>query len=231
MSLITNGWYQVFYVLKGRKTGLFFYIWRVNLKWYISFMVCALTLLGVTNERSVLPNQEIVLHFENGSDATHEAEEALRSIREKLRHIGVSDLQVTATMDGSVRITYYSNADVAAVKALLNQDQTFAVDHTAFEATSPIDVPENGSDQDYEFNVSEISTQSENGLGFNGILLDQKSVHDRYTYPIVYLGTGNASYSRLQKQVAARVACYSDTTIRTDRASYQIPEVRAGPIA
>jgi|TARA_R110002012_G_scaffold321121_1_gene547479 hypothetical protein len=204
----------------------------VNPRWYIAFVVVALAFIGISVEQPVAHNQEIVVQFNAATNAPQEAEKAVAAVKTQLQRIGVHDVQITATFEGTLKITYFSNAEVSAVKALFSAHEQLEFGYTDF-STDPL-TPSNSdhtSTNGYELKVSEIPTHSDNGLGLNGTRIEFKSVHDRYLHPIVFLHAAETLFETNKVVQNNAVACYTDTALLTDTTSYKIPEVRAGPVA
>ena len=96
--------------------SLFFYIWRMK-KWYIGTLVVLLAVLGIIDREQVtLPNQEIVLQFNDVELASEDTQTTIAIVKEELQNVGVHNFQVKENEKGRLKITYYSEADVIVVK-------------------------------------------------------------------------------------------------------------------
>ena len=135
----------------------------MNPRWYIAFVVVALAFIGISVEQPIAHNQEIVVQFNAATNAPQEAEKAVAAVKTQLQRIGVHDVQITATFEGTLKITYFSNAEVNAVKALFSAHEQLEFGYTDF-STDPL-TPSNSdhtSTNGYELKVREIPTHSEN---------------------------------------------------------------------
>ena len=203
----------------------------MNLRWSIAFLIIAFAFIGISVEQPVAHNQEIVVQFNTGVNSSQEAQKAIKTVKKNLQRIGVHDLQVSATLEGTLKITYYSDAEVSVVKELFANETALDFGAADFSTKKPSENKPAPTDYGYELNVSEIPTHSDNGLGLNGTLIELKSVNDRYVPPVVYFRTIESSFETNKIIEAKTVACYTDTALLTDIATYKIPEVRAGPFA
>ena len=96
----------------------------MNNKWYISALIIILAFLGgiTSHEKSVTPNQEIVLQFSSETVSNDEAQIAITTVKQQLETVGVHDIQVTEYKGGQLKITYFSTIDIGSVKKLLSKE-------------------------------------------------------------------------------------------------------------
>ena len=212
--------------------SLFFYIWRVNCKWYIPLLLIALAFVGVSWEQSTLPNQEIVVQFHTNSVSEVEAKQAISNITSQLKSIGVEDFQISEIQNGTLKVTYYSAKDIAIIKNLFAAPIHFQSCSTAGGNTDvPAEFPSAENPNAYQVNVLKIQKDSRIDLGFQGLPVEIKSTTDQYLNPIMSLGVPEATFSF--KKCFGNVAFknYRSISLLIDTASHKIPEVRAGPLS
>lgn len=199
----------------------------MNKKWYISALVIILALLGgvATQEQNQAPNQEIVLQFSNATISNDDAQHAIATVKQKLQAIGVHNITVEDFEHGHLKITYFSNTDVASIKKILSQEETLEIDNDI-----PFEVPSHKKDITYNLDVFEIQNGYDQAFHLSGKLgLEHKADNDRFSNTNPYANTNRLDYSvfELKINVAYRFHTYIGITI--DHISHKIPEVRAGP--
>ncbi len=212
--------------------SLFFYIWRVNWRWYITGFIVALAFFGMSMEQSTVPNQEIVVQFNADSISTDEAEQAISEITNQLKAIGVADVQISDLLDGKLKVTYYSTIDVAVIKNLFYKQNKLQLGDTAFnKKDNSSKIPFNSNSNNYKLDVIKIQKNFGSGLGLHGLPVEVKSLKDQYLNPIVFLGTSEINFNL--KHCIERVVCENchETVLLIDSTSHKIPEVRAGPLS
>ena len=211
---------------------LYFYIFgAVNSRWYILAFVSALALLGISFGNHNVPNQEIVIQFEKEGLNHFQTEEVLQNITKQLQSVGIEDIHVVEMGGGKLRVRYYSTTQISEIQHLFSNDKLFYFDAiTKNESDSSGSSSENTS-RVFHFNINEIQSNPTNDLGLNGVLLDNKFVNDPHVKPIFHLGdTGNKFIiptNHLWKKQTSSYYQFDFISLKT----YQIPEVRAGPIA
>jgi hypothetical protein len=200
-------------------------------KWYIITFIVLFTILGVVKLDTVdLPNQEIVLQFNDAEVTTEDAKNTIARVKEQLLSIGVSNIQVKALKKGSLKISYYSDAETSVIKETLSKDFNLAIAFSSENRKSETPkLPSDKNNLGFNLNVYEIQNSSDANWDFNGtIVLDFKSKNDQIfnsnTFPsLVYLNL------REDSKVKVAYAVHKKITIAIDNASKSIPEVRAGP--
>lgn len=204
----------------------------MNSKWYIGLLVVALAFLGISSEQTVLPNQEIVVQFHLDAVSATEAEDAISIVTRQLQSIGVEGVQTTQTLDGNLKITYFSTIDVAVVKDLFSRQANILVGGASLPDNE--NAPHQPFDSDtanYQLNVSEIQTATNADMGLNGVLVDVKSGNEWYVNPVLYFGNPHVDFN-IQKTIEnVAYTLYGAIALGIDTTSYKIPEVRAGPLS
>ncbi len=203
-------------------------------KWYFGTLITALALLVVVQQQTVVPNQEIVLEFINIEVTSQEAQKAIAIVKKQLQSIGVNNARISKELKkGTLKISYYSDADVEFIKRILSTSQNVALDHVLYdqnESSSQFPVDENS--KDYNLDVYEIQKSTDFDSDFSGISIleikqEQDGSYGTKTYSFVTQIDDN-DISRLIK-VAQKVN--KNIAIAIDNTSHNIPEVRAGPIS
>jgi len=167
----------------------FFYIWRMKVKLHIGFLILILTFLGVASQQqNSVANQEIVLQFTDIEASSYEAQNTIAIVKLHLQDIGADNIQVKKEENGKLKITYYSDADVASVKETLSKENKLKL-HYAYNDDEEKDQKRSSDDGVISCNLDiyEIQNTNDVDLGLDGIVLEKKSESDRYYDPNVFL--------------------------------------------
>tara|TARA_R110002050_G_scaffold104052_5_gene213258 strand:+ start:24793 stop:25413 length:621 start_codon:yes stop_codon:yes gene_type:complete len=202
-------------------------------RWYISTLVVILTFLGVVcHEQISVPNQEILLQFANIETTTNQAQKTIAIVKKQLQDLGVQNIQVAKIEKGSLRITYYSNTDVASIKEIFSKEKHIVLDYSAFnQEEAPIKSPSNDDSFSYDLDVYEIENDNHSEPGLSGkYVLEPKLDNDRFFNPNVYLSANNIDIAEKDSIVKVAYRIRRNITIAIDNTLHKIPEVRAGPI-
>ena len=211
---------------------LFFYIWRVNWRWYITGLIVALACFGMSVEQNAAPNQEIVVRFNADSVDAEDADAAISEIVGQLENLGVADIQISEMLDGKLKVTYYSTLDVAVIKDLFLQRKQLQFGETAFnnkEGSSKIPFGDNS--HIYKLEVVKIQNDYGSDFGFHGLPVEIKYLKDQFLNQIVSLGDSENNFdlkNNIEKKVGKN---YHYNPLSINNTSHKIPEVRAGPLS
>lgn len=191
-------------------------------------------LLGFYTEQTPVPNQEIELQFAGVTMVSSDTEEVIQAIKQQLQSIGVTNIQVRQQADNTLKIAYYSNENVAAIKAFLIEngvasnngfpeeptgDETFS-----FEAYANVD--------SYKLDVYELQTAADSSLGEHQgkYILDLQKEYDKSPSPNSFANT--SSFFSGDFNTTSIELTYTESgyiVIFKENISYEIPDVRAGP--
>jgi len=199
-------------------------------KGYFSILFVILALIGISWEHTSKPNQEVVVQFTSEDVSCDETQNAIALVKLQLQGIGVENIQVVEEADGRLKITYYSNVDVAVVKSIISEGEKLSLsDNSLFDNEEQPELPASDDSVSYELNVSELHKSTDSDVDGDGFILELKSNHDRYVPPIVYYT--HSEIDLRVKNTIERVAyrLHRKTALLIDNSSHNIPEVRAGP--
>ncbi|WGF93920.1 hypothetical protein [Aequorivita marisscotiae] len=204
----------------------------MNCKWYIPVFILALAFFGISLEQTTLPNQEIVVEFNTDSVSASEAEQAIASVTSQLKSIGIAHISVSEIHDGKLKVTYYSETDVATVKGLFSKQHQFQLADTGLNTTDTSSKnPVSNDSHIYKLNVVTIQKDSGANLGLKGVLVVVKSAKDQYLKPFSTVGVSETNIASNQFFEIVVYKNYRTVSLLIDHTSYKIPEVRAGPIS
>lgn len=196
-------------------------------KWYFGTLIVILALFGACQENLTLPNQEVVLQFSSTTISSNEAKLAIANVKEQLKTIGVSKVDIREESNGRLVISYFSDIAVANVKDALAAT-TLAVDYASQEDNQS-DFPK---EQTYNLDVFEITKSSDTGFGSGGkLMFELKQDYDRFSNPNVFLYATEVTST--EKNIEVQVAYKQNKTIAIaiNNIPHQIPECRAGPVS
>jgi len=202
-------------------------------RWYISTLVVILTFLGVIcHEQVSLPNQQIVLQFANTETTFNQAQKTIAIVKKQLQELGVHNIQVAEIQNGSLRISYYSDTDVASIKETFSKEKSIVLDYSAFNQDEvPVKLPSNKDSFSYDLDIYEIDNGDHSGSGLNGkYVLEPKPKNDRFFNPNVYLSSKTIEVSDKDSLVKVAYKIRRNLIISIDDTLHKIPEVRAGPL-
>ena len=209
--------------------SLFFYIWHVRAKWYLGILTVILVLSGL-REQHTPPNQEIVLQFANETVTLDKVQSAIAEVESQLQNIGVTNIQIGETKNGILKIAYFSDIDIDAIKNELSKEDHLQLKYTNNNQDNHSESPSEQSTNDYDFDVFEIQNNYDVKSEIEGYLIDYKPESDL----LVNSNNSNALYNEfaiLIKNDADALAynIYKNVTLVLDHISDKIPEGRAGP--
>ena len=205
----------------------------MNWRWYITGLIVAFALYGVGLEQSATdPNQEIVVRFNTHSITASDAQDAISEITDQLKAIGVEYVQVSEVVNGTVSVSYYSTVDVEEIKNLLSKQNSLNLSDTAFNNTAgPTKIPLGDDSHTYKLEVVKIQTDSSVDVGFHGLVVEVKSVTDQYLKPKLALGFSEIHLNPRDNFEPLKSPVYAHIVVLIVRATYKIPQVRAGPVS
>ncbi|WP_299314459.1 hypothetical protein [uncultured Aquimarina sp.] len=204
-------------------------------EWYFRILITAFALLVVMQQQTVVPNQEIVLEFTDIKVTSAEAQNAIAIVKKQLESIGVKNTRISEELhNGTLKISYYSDADVASIKRILAETENVELDHVFYDQNEEDTdkFPLENNEADYSLNVYEIQTGTDINTDFNGIyVLQIKQKQDRASGSYTYGFAEDAHTNHMNRLVKTAQKINRPIAITIGNTSYQIPEVRAGPIS
>ncbi len=201
----------------------------MKLKWHICVLIIVLTFLGVGQHQISLPNQQIVLQFLDDV-SSDETKNAVAIVKKQLQDVGANNIIVSEDEDGKLKISYFSNLNVAKIKNILSEENQLELGIVENQQESDSKFPSEENSNTYNFDVYEIQKESNSDWDFEGTLvLELKPDGDRFSNPKVFASIKEIDVREGVTEVAYKV--HYNIAIAIDNTSYKIPEVRAGPIS
>lgn len=174
-----------------------------------------------------MPNQEIVLEFNHVEVTSSEAKTAVAHVKKQLQALGANQIKVQQTAQGKLKITYYSDADVASIKKTFAKDLD---DKTFSESRKKRELPTEIPTIAYNLDVFEIQNTNTSGWDLDGkcvLTTDTKS--DRFSDPNVFFFIEVINVSIENNTIKTAYKVRRNISISTENNLHKIPEGRAGP--
>ncbi|MEP5339744.1 MAG: hypothetical protein ABJL44_09585 [Algibacter sp.] len=205
--------------------------YHMKARWCISAIIFILTLFGVVNQQQIaLPNQEIVLQFTDVQLSSDAAKNTIARVKGQLQAIGVDNLQVLEGENGQLKITYYSDADVASIQKTLSRENNLTLDYSDLNQDSS-NLPHEEYDVSYNLDVFEIQKVNDTYSGEDGkVVLEPKPKNDRIYNPTFDVSSNDIRVSEKENLVKVAYKIAQQISFEIEEALHSIPEVRAGPI-
>jgi len=201
----------------------------VKLKWYICTLIILLTFLGVGQHHISVPNQEIVVQFVDDV-SSDETQNTVAIVKKQLLNIGAENIRVSEKEEGKLKISYYSNLDIARIKNILSEENQLELGIVENQQESESNLPFKENQNTYNFDVYEIQKESNSDWDFNGTnVLELNPEGKRFSKPKVYATINEIDFQEKDSKVTFKV--YYRIAIAIDNTSHKIPDVRAGPVA
>jgi hypothetical protein len=198
----------------------------MKLKWYICTLILSLALLTVIQQQKcVMPNQEIVLQFQDETFSISDTKTTIANLKQKLQDIGVSSVEVVNSKKGVFRILYFSARNASSIKDQLVSENLIIFNDVALDSSSEKE------SKHYNFDVFEIKKATNSNWDFDGQLLYQLNLKsDRFSQTEYYTDSNVLVQTYWLSVFKTQLKSNSYITFISKSISYNVPEVRAGPL-
>jgi len=198
-------------------------------KWFISVLIFALAVVGISLKQVAAPNQEIILQFADVEVTLDETQEAIALVKSQLEALDVDNIQIQESGNGTLKITYYSDIHVSEIKKLFSSESSLAVHQTPHTTEDSSKFPSEEDTTSYQIDVYEIQKNIDI-VGSSGNILEPKSEIIRFFTPDSYAAISKQKEDEKNQAEKVAYTLHGKIAIAIDDSSYNIPEVRAGPI-
>jgi len=201
-------------------------------KWYLSTFILILVLFGYSRQQAYVPNQEIVMQFDDADVTTDVTQNAIAIVKKQLQTIGIANIQVRETAAGRLKITYYSDLDVSSIKRIFSKEISLELGYTSLgpiEDGEHEEFPTNKSSNSYNLNVCEIQNSNDAQSDFNGYILELTPENERLYNPVLDLSIHRIDARDKSRIEKVAYLIQRNIALAIDNSSRIIPEVRAGP--
>ncbi|MBE9488733.1 MAG: hypothetical protein IMY67_00445 [Bacteroidetes bacterium] len=199
---------------------------------HINVLIIILTIFGIVSQQQIsVPNQEIVLQFANDDVTSEDALSTIAIVTKQLQDLGVENILVKNLEEGGLKITYYSNTDVASVKRVLSKEKKQEFDYTLNnQDEEQTKFPSDKEPINYDFDVFEIQNGNDTDWNLDGYVLELNIENDLFFSSNVYMSIDEIDIKEKDRLVKISYKVNRNIAIAIDNTSHNIPEVRAGPI-
>lgn len=203
-------------------------------KRYFSAFIILILLLGFYKKQNPAPNQEIELQFVSQEVVDEGTEDIIKAIKLELEAFGITEIQVREQEEGVLKIAYYSETAVADIKKILFSEGIVSKGSSSKIPTNKrvVKFQNYGNVDTFKLDVYEIQTVSSPYSGIHGkyILALQKE-YDKAPSPNSFGNVNSYLTREFQTTITFAYTESTYTTILKENISYEIPDVRAGPIS
>ena len=197
-------------------------------KWYISTVIIVFTLLAICHTNISLPNQEIVVKFNDDEVTNDQSQNAIASIKQQLQDFGVDNIQVRQVSNGNFRIVYHSSVAVESIKMALSSSENITKDISSFNLNHQKQSSDNNQ-KHYNLDVYEIQGISVDFDLTGSLTLETKYVYDRLVNSIDYSNVVDVNETIGDETLQIDFKRNRAIVLTIENTSHAIPEVRAGP--
>ena len=196
----------------------------MNSKWYASTLFLLLFILfGAFQEKGTTPNQEIVLEFVDTQINKKNIENTISDIKEKLLDVGVENIVIQETKDGTLTISYFSTFNVQKVKEALAKQHLFAL-HKKQDKNQ-----NNNSSSKYNIDIHELTNETNISSLEDKFIFEIKYSSDRFTTNNTLASLRNLEVNKANQLYKTAYKTNKNNLFFKDHTSHKEPEVRAGP--
>ena len=209
-----------------------FFLYLTNeTEMYLNTFILIIAFLGAVLQQFSVPNQEILLQFEDQEISLGETENTIADIKKLLQDIGIQKIQVYKGANGVLKISYFSEVDVVSIKKIFSKEKDLRLSYSSLDFDEdPFKVPTKKKSNTYQLDVFEIQKSKGNALDSNGLVIESSPENDRSFNLDVYYPDLLKELRLKNKIEKVAYIIYGNKSIEIDNASHNNPEVRAGPV-
>ncbi|MCF6308665.1 MAG: hypothetical protein L3J09_12040 [Flavobacteriaceae bacterium] len=201
-------------------------------KWYFGTFIFLLTLFVVNQQQISIPNQQIVIQFVNNEVASVEVQQTIATIKKQLKLIGVEHIQIRESENGSLKISYFSDVNIASIKKIISEENEFQLGVSSISQNETSnEAPLKEKSNTYKLDVYEIQKGDDSEKDLNRLAFELKPEIDRFFKPNVYLLKIEIDVWKTNKIEKVAFTIQKNIATEINKVSHIIPEVRAGPIS
>ncbi|WP_299148083.1 hypothetical protein [uncultured Dokdonia sp.] len=194
-------------------------------KWYLYTFIIALAILGISLEQNTVPNQEILIKFATSQNNVHNTQDAIALVKSKLENVDVSNIKVEKLIDGTLKLSYYSDLEVSEIQEIFSETS-----NSQAYTTTPDHYPTDDGADYYKLDIYKIQDTSDFD-GPAGHIIEPKSETTRATSFDTYAAFNNQQVKEENSNTHTTYTLYRYNAIALENIQYRIPQVRAGPIS
>lgn len=196
--------------------------------WFLSAFIIALAILGISLDNGTVANQEIIIQFSNTETTLDRSQNTLSLVKRQLETIDVDNVKIERLVNGALKVTYYSDIDVSAIKEIVTSALESELSNTVYTADNGL--PFEKESETFQLDIYKIQEPNDLG-GAASNIIEYKSQTTRSSSAKTYATLHKIEIQ--EKSATDKIAynAHRDHPIALNNSSHKIPEVRAGPTA
>lgn len=192
-------------------------------KWYFSTLLLIFICFGAFQEQVSIPNQEIVLEFVDAKINKKNIENTIAEVKQKLLDIGVTNININKTQNGTLKISYYSIFNIDDIKEELAKKHALVLNQNSDNKDKK------NYFSDYSIDIHELTNETNISNADYQLVFDIKYNSDRFTTYNYYAVVKKTDQYKADQLFKITYNANKNSPFTKDRTSYKEPEVRAGP--
>jgi hypothetical protein len=192
-------------------------------KWYFGTLFLLFISFGAFQEQVSIPNQEIVLEFVDAKINKKNIENTIAEVKEKLLNVGVTNINIRKTQNGTLKISYYSVFDINNIKVELAKQHKLILNKNSDHKEK------NENSSDYSIDIHELKNETDISNSDYKFVFDVKYNSDRYTNYNYYAFIKKTEQHKADQLFKTTYRVNKNSPFTKDKTSHTEPEVRAGP--
>ena len=192
-------------------------------KWYFGTLFLLFISFGAFQEQVSIPNQEIVLEFVDTKINQKDIENTIAEVKEKLLNVGVTNINIRKTQNGTLKISYYSVFDINNIKVELAKQHKLVLNQNSDHKEK------NENSSDYSIDIHELKNETDISNSDYKFVFDVKYNSDRYTNYNYYAFIKKTEQHKADQLFKTTYRVNKNSPFTKDKTSHTEPEVRAGP--
>ncbi len=191
----------------------------MSAKWYISTLLLIFAVFGAFQEQVSIPNQEIMLEFVDAKINKQNIDNTIADVRKKLLNVGISNIIIKETKNGTLKISYFSVVEVDNIKEAIIKDNKFVFNKNS----------KNNSSSNYNIAIYELTDEPDiSNLDYK-FIFEIKYHTDRFTTDTYFAFVKKIEQYKTDQLFKIAYKVNKNSPFTKDKTSYKEPEVRAGP--
>ena len=192
-------------------------------KWYFSTLLLIFICFGAFQEQVSIPNQEIVLEFVDAKINKKNIENTIAEVKEKLLNVGVTNINIKKTKNGTLKISYYSVFEINDIKKELAKQHKLVLNQNSDHKEK------NENSSDYNIDIHELTIETDISNSDYKFVFEVKYNSDRSTTYNYFAFIKKSEHHKADQLFKTTYKVNKNSPFTKDRTSYKEPEVRAGP--
>ncbi|KGL58522.1 hypothetical protein [Polaribacter sp. Hel1_85] len=195
----------------------------MKVKWYISTLFLLFICFGAFQEEVTIPNQEIVLEFVDAKINKKNIENTITDVKEKLLKVGVTNIKISETQNGTLKISYHSDFHIDNIKKELAKENELVLNQHSENQ------PKNKDSSNYNLDIYELTNETDISNSDFKFVFEVKYNSDRFTTYNYFAFLKKIDQHKADQLFKNTYKTNKNNPFIKDHSSHKEPEVRAGP--